>query len=148
MFPQPLRRRSYGGLEPGFILQPLPHLLPLAVPGRPSSLLCHPDTSVPPPPSCHQQNLGTLRKLLPHPFLGSLPAASLPGAEKPQCLRRAAWAPCPSSVQARALGEAGSFHSSLDDCSPFSLIGFYIKPLPWILSYLGKGKVHSSFFFF
>nr|KAF6335355.1 hypothetical protein mPipKuh1_008038 [Pipistrellus kuhlii] len=55
---------------------PLPQLLPLAVPGRPplSSAILIPQ--FPPAPSCHQQNLGTLRKLLPRPSQGSLPPAS------------------------------------------------------------------------
>lgn len=67
---------ALGALEPGFILQPLPHLLPLlsqaGPPLSPAILI----PQFPPPPSCHQQNLGTLRKLLPRPFLGSLPKAS------------------------------------------------------------------------
>lgn len=49
---------------------PLPHLLPLAVPGRPSSLLCHPDTSVPSSSLLSPAEPWNLEEASPPPFSG------------------------------------------------------------------------------
>lgn len=90
---------------------PLPHFsLWLSQAGPPlSSAILIPQ--FPPAPSCHQQNLGTLRKLLPHPFLGSLPSAPLPGCGEASVLAKGRLGSLP--LPRAGLGSGGRLAPSL-----------------------------------